>query len=438
MGSLDSRIAHALDMISPPRPAPGSWDVVVETASSAERRRRSWGLRLIAATIITAAAVATCAAFWPFSSGTGGNILDRAAAAIGDQPVLHLVLIQDAPRNDQLVNISTGTPARQQFQTEVWFDSGRDLKRTVTSINGVTVDDLLETPNGGFSTQGQVYTCPWIVGHPVEATKLNVSCPHAQSGAASPGASENPPSLSLALAGFLDHYEAALASGQAQQTRTGELEGRHVVWLRVTEPKKSPFGTQDVAVDAESYKPVLIRDVDGRVADIRVRDIATEPYKAKTFSRPEQARRPSYSKTVGSIDTTPAAAAALLGGKALWLGARWHGLQFVGVSREELLTGYGTTSSGDAPVRSEGVVFEYAADAPSGSAPTISIRESRECQLAYRWSCTSHDPGDGLIFVAPASSASIFRRDGLFLSVTSQTDDIDVIDLARDLTETSG
>ena len=57
---------------------------------------------------------------WPFRGGPSGTVLQRAAAAIGDGPVLHVVL-QDG-FHGTLVNLATGDQTEIHQQDEYWYD----------------------------------------------------------------------------------------------------------------------------------------------------------------------------------------------------------------------------------------------------------------------------------------------------------------------------
>lgn len=435
MGSLDSRLARSLDMIAPPRPGPDRWDAVVAGAEEASRngRRRLVPAVPVASLVIAAVLLAVA---WPFAGGPRGTI-ERAAAAIGTQPVLHVVFTQTAPNRPQLVSLSDGQPIQQALTTEIWFDASRDLKKTVTRLNGTVIDELLETRAGGFSTSGPRYTCAWIARHPSKATAAGVSCrADLQNGASPRDVPEQAPRLALALAGFVDRYQAALASGEAREIGEGSLDGRKVIWLRVTEAVDSPLrGGQDVAVDASSYEPLLVRPLDNSIPPTRIDAADTQPYHRSIFARPAVAYAPSVGEVVDRSLVAAVTASELLGGRALWLGEEWGELQLVATVREDLITRY-PPASGREPSRSVGVAFEYALVADDGTTgrSTLTVRQSRSCEIAYRWSCTAYDPPDGTILTGPVGAPSVFRRDGLFVSISDRSGHTNPVDLARALT----
>lgn len=88
MGDVTPFVGRALDEFVPPRPAPDRWRDIERAALGSSRRRA-----LVAvATLPVAAAVALLVLAWPFSGGPTGTLLERAAAAIGDGPVVHAVV----------------------------------------------------------------------------------------------------------------------------------------------------------------------------------------------------------------------------------------------------------------------------------------------------------------------------------------------------------
>lgn len=438
MGSLESRLARSLDMIAPPRPGPDRWDDVVASADSASPSGRRWLFPAVPAASLAIAAVLV-AFLWPFASGPQGTI-ERAAAAIGSHPVLHVVVGQPVAGRPQLVSLSTGQPIQQTLATEVWFDATRDLKKTITRLDGIVINELLETRAGGFSASGPVYTCAWIARHPSEATAAGVSCgADPQSGSKPRNVPEQAPRLALALAGFVDRYETALASGGARELGRGTLDdGREVIWLRVTEAgDSSPLpGDQDVAVDASSYEPILIRSSDRSFLPIRIEVAETEPFDRSTFARPAVDYAPSVGEVVDRSEIAPVRAPELLGGRALWFGERLGDFRLVATLREELITSY-PPAAGRKPSRSIGVAFEYAPVADDGTTsdrPALIIRQSTRCELAYRWSCTAHDPPEGTIRTGAVGAASIFRREGLYVSISDHLGRSSPVDLVRALT----
>jgi len=78
------------------------------------------------------------------------SLVDRTLAAVGDQPVIHVVTRQTVPSPTTLVELSTGRriTASLVIRTEIWFDEERALEHTVTRVTGEPTQDVLFTPQG--------------------------------------------------------------------------------------------------------------------------------------------------------------------------------------------------------------------------------------------------------------------------------------------------
>lgn len=400
-----------LDGLTPEPACTPDWGAVLRDAKP---RRRSYALRLAGATAVAAAVALFAAAPW---QGTErASVLERALAAVGDKPVLHVVL-ESTPRRDPLVYLDSGRPVLRTTTTEVWFDEGRALKKTASRIGGIPTDEMLETPNGGFTQGGVIYTCRWIAEHPVEAAKARVSCPGGVK------SSDDEPTLDPALANFVDHYRSALADGTARPVSGPRVDGKDVVWIA--------FGAgrtlERVAVDKGSYAPVLISSPYGSA---RVQTIETMPFEQDLFSRPRPVERPSGGSVLSERELgSGSAASAILGGHALWLGPEWGGLRLTSVTRQELSMRYGPRSKRE-PSRTVGIELSYS----TGSSPHAAIRinEALSCPMAYGWVCEPPDPGEGMALLR--GSRTLVRRDGLFITILSlQSDRPHALELARTL-----
>jgi hypothetical protein len=405
-------VQATLDRLIPEPACMPDWDAVVRDAKP---RRRSYALRLVGATAVVAAVALFAAAPW---QGTErASVLERALAAVGDKPVLHVVL-ESTPKRDPLVYLDSGRPVLRTTTTEVWFDESRALKKTVSRVGGIPTDEMLETPNGGFTRGGVIYTCRWIAEHPVEAAKARVSCPGGVK-----QTSDEQPSLEPALANFVDHYRAALAGGTARSIMGPPVAGKDVVWIA--------FGAgrtlQRVALDKGSYAPVLIFSP---YESARVRTIETMPFEQRLFSRPKPVERPAGGTVLSERELGNASAArAILGGHALWLGPRWGGLRLTSVKRQELSMRYGPRSTRE-PSRTVGVELSYS----RGRSPhaAILINEALSCTMAYGWVCEPPDPGAGMALLR--GPMTLVRRDGLFIRILSlQSDRPHALELARAL-----
>ena len=172
MIDVEPIIERELDRIVPVSSATPDWaDVEHRLArrKGAVRRRRPGRLSrfALAATALAVGIAVILVAPWGGSKG----FADRALAALGSEPVLH-VIAQAPTEADgaQLMDLSTGATAQitQTHEMEIWYDRKRGLKHTILRSDGRIVDDILETPQGGYTPGGIVYDCAWIAAHPVE------------------------------------------------------------------------------------------------------------------------------------------------------------------------------------------------------------------------------------------------------------------------------
>lgn len=404
-------VQEALDRLVPQPAGSPAWEEVLRDARP---RQRSLSVQLAIATGIVALVALFVVAPWQGTERVG--ILDRALAAVGDKPVLHVVL-ESTRTGDSLVELESGRPVSKVVTNEVWFDEARSLKKTVSRIDGVTMDEMLETPNGGFTQDGVIYTCRWIAEHPVEAAKARVSCPGGER------SRDVEPSLDPALANFVDHYRTALATGNARRITGNRVDGRDVIWIE--------FGTgrtlERVALDKSTYTPVLISTPYG---SSRVLAAETMPYEQRLFSRPKPVVRPAGGSVIAERELGNLSDAnAILGGRALWLGPEWRGLHLTSLKRQELGMSYGPRSERDAS-RAVGVELSYSAGAERSA--TILINETLSCQMAYAWTCQPTDPGEGMALLR--GPVTLVRRDGLFITIWArQVDAPAALELARSL-----
>jgi hypothetical protein len=438
-GRLAARKGHLLAEIAREEaPKQASLRRFLPSARSIRGRRAA---PVLAATLAAAVVALLLVSPWEGSP----SLTERARAAIGDAPVLHVVTEQPGAQFGPLIDIETGKAVPQTRQSEVWFDEGRALKKSIERLDGVVLDETLETQQGGFTPGGPLITCAWIAAHPIEATKLRVSCnENMQNGTTPRHVPEAPPTLDARLAGFVDHYRAALGSGRAREIGRDTVDGRSVVWLRFTWPTRGPGGTpqsnaQDVAVDASTYKPVRLRSADGTWnADVTVAE--TLPYNASFFRRPEQAPpSPSSGRTKEQTPIALSQASAVLGRAPLWLGEEWRGLRLVEVTELELVTGYGPLA-GLEPTFSKALRLTYAAeDGSRDDGPRVVISEATRCEMGLLWPCGRHVAREGHLqtwFLG----AALARISGLYVTIQSTapgvdplTPGIDPLTIARSL-----
>jgi hypothetical protein len=346
-------------------------------AAEASSRGRLARPSVISAAVLVAAAVAVAlVAPWQRSHGT---LSDLALAAIGSQPVVHVVT--ETPTGAGLVDIASGETQPLVQRDEIWYDAARGLRRDITRDGSTILDDELETPQGGFTSHGIVYDCAWIAAHPVAATKARVSCNASGDNGTTPHVVPRPkPTLNPGLAGFADSYRQALSSGQAHEAGRGEINGQTVDWL---EFPTSDGGTEKVALDRASHKPVLLQ---GPHLRVRIDSIETIPYHAANFARPRPAEVPERPSGTSAADgptvapTGPAIAAAYP--EALWAGPRVAGLPLVRVEQQPLRASF----SGGTKQTGQGLELSYGTLDNNRhldrSQPYVQIQEAPSATLA--------------------------------------------------------
>jgi hypothetical protein len=401
-------------------------DVLVTVPPATRRTRRGLSLALAACLAATAALLALV-----FLGGkVHQGVVDKALAAVGDGPVLHAVLREKLPPTYSLVEIATGrrimhSPTRI---TEVWFDEKRGLKHTITRTDGA-VDDELATPEGITTQDGPVWTCARIARHPVEATRVGVSCNLSGDNGTTPrNVPERRPAGDPALLGFVDGYRAALASGAARKIGEGRVAGTEVYWLEFKLP--DPDGSdgndvtdlrEQVAVATDTYRPIVVRTlVNGTPGeDLRVVSIETVSRGDANFVEPKLIppgqREEDGWDGVGRERISLAEASNALGVRALWAGPAVQGRDLAFVERREIA--FSSGGSGERS-RASAILLHYGAlhdeGGPSGA---LQIVESSE-PIAY----LTFFPGApsaprGFMTIGPLDS-SFVRMGSLYVGIS--------------------
>lgn len=135
-------------------------DALVATTRPATARSARWTRTRLASVAAALALVAAGAALLSLSRWEGApDLAERALAAVGTGPVLHVQLEQSTTPSQSLVDLRDGSVIPRQLRTEIWFDGGRGLKKTVVALDGHRLDEFLETNEGGWTQGGPIYTC---------------------------------------------------------------------------------------------------------------------------------------------------------------------------------------------------------------------------------------------------------------------------------------
>ena len=233
-------------------------DAVAETQPS-ERHSRRRVVSRSAALVAVGAAVLAAVLLWPSSGGGRNRILDRAQAAIGYGPVLHL--IARVPSGEELVDIRTGRSTVPTYEVESWTD--RDLTRvhTILRIDGRIVGEVLLPQDGGSDVDVDIdpaYVALWT------------------------------------------GYREALAAGTAKIEREGTLYGHAVYWLVFPAPGGGS-ARNEVAIDRKTYQPLEFRFRTGSTQrDERVLLARMEPFSTSAFTRLTSGPSPLSGETTQS------------------------------------------------------------------------------------------------------------------------------------------
>jgi hypothetical protein len=293
MSELQERL-HGLVPEPVQRP---DWDAVLKDARS---RRRSPLVHLAIATIVDALAALFIVAPWKASERV--SILDRALAAAGDGPVLHVVF--RGGWGATLVDLKTGERQPVYGEREVWFDPNRNLVHQISRFGGVVEGDELYERNKG----DRELTALWR------------------------------------------DYRPALENGTARLVGEDVVDGIPVYWIivraqmlpDVADHKNHEFA-QQVAISRETFKPVAMKYTRDRQPSpdsiehiARFETISVE--EANFTSAPEKSLNGvAMMEGRNAIDISQAAKA--LGGTPYWLGDRFQGLPLGAVQEVYSATG---------------------------------------------------------------------------------------------------
>jgi len=269
--------------------------------------------RRFALVVATAVALAVAAALLPgrLGGGHGTGVLDRALAAVSTGPVLHVVLevpveqrwLAPGPVHVTVVDLTTNAERPVIARTELWYDPAGHRVHQQETVGGGLLWDLLETPAGSRDNLGR--------------------------GDLAAGA----PQIDPALGAFFEGYKRALADGSATAT-SGTVDGRAVQWLHF--PGSGSGVAEEIAVDARTYQPLLLRAVCPECTrpPVTYRIVALEGVAdaAANWTAPT----PEEEHAVASFDsaaerTTVASISNELGGSALWAGRSVAGLDLSAV-----------------------------------------------------------------------------------------------------------
>jgi hypothetical protein len=235
-------------------------------------RRLPTGRILVAAAVAGAIALGVTLLPDRVADRSQMGVVELALAAVSDGPVLHAV-IEVSEFDSTLIDLRSGQTTLEVPRAELWFDGEQKRRR-----GRLTIGDSLVFDGVG------------------EASMLDP-----------------------VLAGFASRYREALESGEARVVGETTVDGRRAVLLRI---KLEPGLAEEVAVDAESYRPLQFRFVPGPGRDkswTRIVSIETIERNPRDFASPERPFPHSgLAEKQGQV--TAAEASTALGRPALWPG----------------------------------------------------------------------------------------------------------------------
>jgi hypothetical protein len=300
----DAVVAAGLGRLVPlPVDVEPAWE---DALGRARRRSRTRRLPLVVAAVVAALSAVALGAFDVLDRGSP-SVVERALAAVGDRPVLHVVFRGAAPV-DAVINRKTGIERNGVWpESSFWYDPDRGL-HVVTRIGDVVLQDTY-SPTGKVEEFDQ-------------------------------------------LALLARNYTEALASGRASVAGEGDVDGAPVFWIRVTETtthgvtngqRREYTLAREVAVSQTGYRPVATRTtIDGRPDGRPIQRIAAFETLAAgngDFSAPPAPPQPNLGVLCCSThETTLAAEASLIGQRPLWLGDTFAGLPLRRVARLDAQT----------------------------------------------------------------------------------------------------
>jgi hypothetical protein len=377
---------------------PTGWESVIDGAETANRRRWRWFVRAVSAAGL-AVAVGAVALVWPFGGGAHGTVLQRAAAALGDGPVLHFVI--RGGWGGALVDLKTGSRHYVYATEEFWYERDRGVHE-VFRFAGVAQSDATYSA-GRFSF------------------------------------------IDRTLGNLVTRYRQALGDGSALVLGRDIVEGRPVYWIRVdSETLAGARNTlhhwaHDVAVSQETFAPVAARELrDGkpsRKGESIVLKAESVPEGNGYFRRipPDSSGREWRIATMGFL--TPSEASAVLGRPARWAGHSVRGLALARIWKDARSEGYDRESGRWARTYT-GVTFYYGAlddnGDPAGSPtastavtpiPFVQVSESRTLDPLFQRVVTNYSPPEGSILVFDSGTA-VMQAGGLHIALEASSEDL--------------
>jgi hypothetical protein len=327
-------VKEILERVVPEPARQADWDAVLRDARPSGARRAAPRLAILAAAVAVAALFAAA----PWRGAERAGVLDRALAAVGDGPVLHVVLRYDP--GVTRVDLKTAKREPLYGDREFWYDANRGLLHEIRRFGGVVEYE-------------------WVSRTKRPLDDLDE------------------------LAVLSREYRTALEAGTARVTGEDVIEGIPVYWITLL-PTRNGFSWQ-VAISRETYKPVAIRGAsDGKPGAVSERVLRLETMGADMADLDEAdvtsspTRDPSAKANNfggGDIRIPIGQAAKTLGRTPFWLGPEHAGLPLADQASRNYVRGPG------GEVQTTGISLHYEKPVTPNVQPghrSISIIESRD------------------------------------------------------------
>jgi hypothetical protein len=382
----DPTIDTVLDRLVPAPHGAGDWGTVVRDAGVRRHGRIVALLTPVAAVV----AVAAGTLLWPFSGSHQAGVLDRALAAVGTGPVLHVVL--EGSWGGKLVDLRTGAETHVPAMSETWYDEDRDVIRSVTRLGGVVQDDETFAPGRRADD----------------------------------------------IARLGEQYRDALESGTARVFGEGRVEGAPVYWI-ITHAQNLPdvadgknhLWTQQIAVSRVTYDVVATREtrdgVEGPGTRQLVRKLEYVSAQAADFAAtPRTPNSPSeamfFSPGYGEPELTLAEAVDLLGRAPVWLSREFRALPLARVGKEEMGRLDAATHERKDVVTGAVLVYGHVGDIVDGDpffdGPYVVLRETTKPPSLM----PTYLPPEGSAFIS--AKTTVVRSHGLIVRIEASSPEL--------------
>ena len=401
-------IKETLDTLVPEPARMSDWNAVIREARPL---RRSPVLQLAFATAIAGLAALFVVAPWKGSEQVG--VLDKALAAVGNEPVLHVVFRGNW--GGTLVNLKTDDRKPLYGEREVWFDSNRGLVHQVSRFGGGIEHEEVYKRN----RKDRELTVLW------------------------------------------QDYRGALEKGTALVVGEDVVDGVPVYWIIVRSlmlpdvaDSKNHELAQQVAVSRETFKPVAMKYTRDREPTREIEHILlfeTVPLDEADFKSESGASVDGRPMMFGSTPTKFENAAGILGRTPYWLGPEFAGrLPLVQTRKDRFAVGQSPNGGVYKPGRPRygpehtGVVFFYGAlgddpntvpvneyTTPLLKQPYVEIAQTTDRELLMRGAPMRYVPPEGSI-VLMAGVSGYLVRDGVYITIRAANDKL-ILDAARAL-----